>query len=70
MYSSKLYQELESWTKALEAMERILRLAVKMVDYSEKKTLYVLKKKLKSMAKFDLFLIHRLMLIIYHWISN
>lgn len=44
VYSPKLYQELNSWTKALDAMERILRLAVKMVDYSGKKTLYVRQK--------------------------
>jgi hypothetical protein len=43
MYSSRLFQDLESWTKALVAMERIIALAVKMVDYSEKKLLYVSK---------------------------
>jgi len=41
MYSSRLFQDLESWTKALVAMEHIIGLAVKMVDYSEKKVLYV-----------------------------
>jgi hypothetical protein len=41
MYSSRLFQELESWTKALVAMQNIIALAVKMVDYSEKKVLYV-----------------------------
>ncbi|CAF2789091.1 unnamed protein product [Rotaria sp. Silwood2] len=41
MYSSRLFQDLESWTKALVAMQHILALAVKMVDYSEKKALYV-----------------------------
>ncbi|CAF4618549.1 unnamed protein product [Rotaria sp. Silwood1] len=41
MYSSRLFQDLESWTKALIAMQHILALAVKMVDYSEKKVLYV-----------------------------
>ncbi|CAF0735197.1 unnamed protein product [Adineta steineri] len=37
MYSSRLFQDLESWTKALLAMQRIIALSVKMVDYSEKK---------------------------------
>jgi hypothetical protein len=41
MYSSRLFQDLESWTKALISMEHIIALAVKMVDYSEKKVLYV-----------------------------
>ncbi|CAF3484061.1 unnamed protein product [Rotaria socialis] len=41
MYSSRLFQDLESWTKALIAMQHILTLAVNMVDYSEKKVLYV-----------------------------
>jgi hypothetical protein len=43
MYSSRLFQDLESWTKALASMQRIIELAVKMVDYSEKKALYVSK---------------------------
>ena len=41
MYSSRLFQELESWTRTVTAMQSILALAVKMVDYSEKKVLYV-----------------------------
>ncbi|CAF0765781.1 unnamed protein product [Rotaria sordida] len=41
MYSSRLFQDLESWTKALIAMQHIIALAVKMIDYSEKKVLYV-----------------------------
>lgn len=41
MYSSRLFQELESWTKALMAMQRIVGLAVKMVDYSKRTVLYV-----------------------------
>ncbi|UJR31696.1 hypothetical protein I4U23_019177 [Adineta vaga] len=41
MYSSRLFQDLESWTKALMAMQRIIALAVKMVDYSKKTALYV-----------------------------
>ena len=41
MYSSRLFQDLESWTKTFSAMEHLLELATKMVDYSEKKVLYV-----------------------------
>ncbi|CAF0754677.1 unnamed protein product [Adineta ricciae] len=41
MYSSRLFQDLESWTKALIAMQRIIALAAKMVDYSKKTVLYV-----------------------------
>jgi hypothetical protein len=41
MYSSRLFQDLESWTKALVSMQHIIALAVKMVDYSGKKVLYV-----------------------------
>jgi len=48
MYSSRLFQDLESWTKALISMQRIISLAVKMVDYSEKKVLYVSKRMLSA----------------------
>jgi hypothetical protein len=41
MYSSHLFQELESWTKALGALEHLLTYAVKVMDYSDKKGLYV-----------------------------
>lgn len=41
MYSSRLFQELESWTKALAALERLLAFAVKMMNYSDRKSLYV-----------------------------
>lgn len=41
MYSSRLFQELESWTKALDALERLLALSVKMMNYSNQKSLYV-----------------------------
>jgi hypothetical protein len=41
MYSSGLFQDLENWTKALAAIQHLLAFAVKMVDYSEKKALYV-----------------------------
>lgn len=41
MYSSGLFQDLESWTKALIGMEHLLAFAVKLVDYSQKKALHV-----------------------------
>lgn len=41
MYSSGLFQDLESWTKALIGMQHLLSFAVKLVDYSKKETLYV-----------------------------
>jgi hypothetical protein len=44
MYSSGLFQDLESWTKVLIGMQHLLSFAVKLVDYSEKKTLFVNKK--------------------------
>jgi hypothetical protein len=41
MYSSRLFQDLENWTKALTGMQHLLSFAAKLVDYSEKKVLYV-----------------------------
>lgn len=41
MYSSRLFQDLESWTKVLTGMHHLLAFAVKMVDYAQKKTLCV-----------------------------
>jgi hypothetical protein len=41
MYSSGLFQDLESWTKVLIGMQHLLSFAVKMVGYSEKKVLCV-----------------------------
>ncbi|CAF4928443.1 unnamed protein product [Rotaria sp. Silwood1] len=41
MHASRLFQELESWTKALIGMQRILAFAVKIITYTEKKQLYV-----------------------------
>jgi hypothetical protein len=55
MYSSRLFQDLESWTKAVVAMQHIIALAVKMVDYSEKKVLYVRQKNLSFERIFDIF---------------
>ena len=46
MYSSRLFQDLEAWTKTLVAMRQLLVLAKKMVEYSDKKLLYVSRKKL------------------------
>jgi hypothetical protein len=44
MYSSRLFQDLESWTKALTGMQHLLSFAVKIVDYSQKKSLFVSEK--------------------------
>jgi hypothetical protein len=55
MYSSRLFQDLESWTKALISMQRIISLAVKMVDYSEKKVLYVSKRMLFTENSYLIF---------------
>jgi hypothetical protein len=44
MYSSRLFQDLENWTKALIGIQHLLSYAVKLVDYSQKKLLYVNKK--------------------------
>jgi hypothetical protein len=55
MYSSRLFQDLESWTKALISMQRIISLAVKMVDYSEKKVLYVSKTMLSTGNSYLIF---------------
>ncbi|CAF4342118.1 unnamed protein product [Rotaria sp. Silwood2] len=41
MHAAKLFQELESWTKALIGMQHILAFAVKIIDYTEKRILYV-----------------------------
>jgi hormone-sensitive lipase len=41
MYSSRLFQDLENWTKALTGMQHLLSFAVKMVDYSQKKVLCI-----------------------------
>lgn len=52
MYSSRLFQDLESWTKTLGAMRQLLVLAKKMVEYSEKKLLYVSRRrKVKNRRK-------------------
>jgi len=42
MYSSRLFQDLESWTKALVSMQHLLSFAVKMIDHSERKYLHVI----------------------------
>ncbi len=55
MYSSRLFQDLESWTKALISMQRIISLAVKMVDYSQKKVLYVSKRMLFTENSYLIF---------------
>ncbi|CAF1151653.1 unnamed protein product, partial [Adineta ricciae] len=41
MYSSRLFQDLESWTKVLVGMQHLLSFSVKMVDYSCKKVLCI-----------------------------
>ncbi|CAF3324025.1 unnamed protein product [Rotaria sp. Silwood2] len=41
MYASRLFQDLESWIKALIGMQHILAFAVKIIGYTEKTTLYV-----------------------------
>lgn len=48
MHAPRLFPEIESWTKALVAMQQIIKLAVKMVDYSQKKVLYVRDKEYQS----------------------
>ncbi|UJR14978.1 hypothetical protein I4U23_001957 [Adineta vaga] len=41
MYSSRLFQDLESWTKVLIGMQHLLSFAVKIVNYSENKVLCI-----------------------------
>ncbi|CAF0822596.1 unnamed protein product [Adineta steineri] len=41
MYSSRLFQDLESWTKVLIGMQHLLSFAVKMISYSENKNLCI-----------------------------
>ncbi len=54
MYSSRLFQDLENWTKGLIGIQHLLSFAVKLVDYSEKKFLHVKYKKLRFSEEEDL----------------
>ncbi|CAF1566314.1 unnamed protein product, partial [Adineta steineri] len=41
MHSSKLFQDLNSWTKVLTSMQHMLSFAVKILGVTDKKSLYV-----------------------------
>ena len=67
MHASRLFPEIQSWTKALVAMQQIITVAVKMVDYSQKKILYV---SARNQSRSDVDFSLRSMRMKFHWMLN
>ncbi|CAF1025090.1 unnamed protein product [Rotaria sordida] len=55
MHASRFFQDLESWTKTLTGLQHILSFAVKIVDYTEKTSLYLDVTKVPMDVELDYF---------------